>query len=399
MRRSGTGQELWLLEKRSKRPVVEEQQPIQENEDFHEEDEYEEEAHPSEKRIRLDDEEKSNQILKPLLSEVEICAKADGKNPGGSKVWICKHCKHKHTSSYTRIHAHFLGSPPGKKPQITRCPVMLTNRVLLQRIRKMVEDAEEQGVVSPALTRSTINNSQKASPNEKSIADSFKLIERHSVDLLVEKALCANSIPFNVLRSPDFIAMIKGVNHAPKDYKPPSYDKDRTSLLDECKREIEKNLAPMKDTWFVTYIKDKPLINVIAANSHGSMFLYAENFEEKLRKAITTFLLKAVEEIGPSNVLKIVTNNAANCKLAGKEIEKDFVTKFSSIEDTHKMAKDVIKFFKNHGTTLELFRANSALELLKVAKTRFASHYILLRRISKCREALATSVVLMAEKL
>ncbi|KAK1368727.1 hypothetical protein POM88_034819 [Heracleum sosnowskyi] len=274
----------------------------------------------------------------------------------------------------------------------------------------MVEDAEEQGVVSPALTRSTINNSQKASPNEKSIADSFKLIECHSVDLLVEKALCANDIPFNVLRSPDFIAMIKGVNHAPKDYKPPSYDKARTSLLDECKRDIEKNLAPMKDTWFVngisivsdgwTNIKDKPLINVIAANSRGSMFLYAENFEgiEKSGKAITTFLLKAVEEIGPSNVLQIVTDNAANCKLAGKEIEKDFVTKFSWIEDTHKMAKDVIKFFKNHGTTLALFRANSALELLKVTKTRFASHYILLRRISKCREALATSVVLMAWK-
>jgi hypothetical protein len=32
--------------------------------------------------------------------------------------------------------------------------------------------------------------------------------------------------------------------------------------------------------------------------------------------------LKAIDEIGPGNVLQVVTDNAANCKAAGKEIEK-----------------------------------------------------------------------------
>lgn len=275
--------------KRSKRPADEEhhEQPEEQSEE-HYEDHQSEDAHPTEKRIRLEDEEQSSQALKPLLAEVEIHAKADGKNPGGAKKWTCNHCKRTFTSSYTGIHYHLLGAPPGKKPQIQRCPVLLTNRTQLQRIRKMVEDAEEKGV-SPSLTTSTINNSQRAQPNEKSIADSFKSMERHSVDLLVERALCANGIPFNVLRSPDFIAMIRGVNQAPPGYKPPSYDKARLTLLDECKRDIEKNLLPMKDTWFVNgvsivsdgwaNIKHKPLINVIAANSRGSMFLYADNFE------------------------------------------------------------------------------------------------------------------------
>ena len=135
-----------------------------------------------------------------------------------------------------------------KKAQIQRCPVLLTNKIELLRI-KYVEDTEEKGI-SPSLTSSTINNSMRASPNEKSIADSFRALERHSVDLLVEKAFCANGIPFNVLRSPDFIAMVRGINHAPKDYKLPSYDKARTTLLDECKRDIEKDLMPLKDTWF-----------------------------------------------------------------------------------------------------------------------------------------------------
>ena len=33
-------------------------------------------------------------------------------------------------------------------------------------------------------------------------------------------------------------------------------------------------------------------------------------------------LLKAIEEVGPSNVIQVVTDNAANCKLAGEEVAK-----------------------------------------------------------------------------
>lgn len=71
-------------------------------------------------------------------------------------------------------------------------------------------------------------------------------------------------------------------------------------------------------------MKNKALINVIASNSRGSMFLYAEDFSgvEKTGEAIAEFLLKAMEEIGESNVLQVVTDNAANCKAAGREIEK-----------------------------------------------------------------------------
>ena len=115
----------------------------------------------------------------------------------------------------------------------------------------------------------------RVSPNEKSIADSFFLIERHLVDLLVEKAFYANGIPFNVLRNPDFIAMMKGIKHAPKDYKLPSYDKEKNTSLYECKRDIEKNLTPLKDTWFsneVSIISDGWKISSISL-SLASMHL------------------------------------------------------------------------------------------------------------------------------
>ncbi len=82
--------------------------------------------------------------------------------------------------------------------------------------------------------------------------------------------------------------MITAINNAPKGYKAPSYEKERTVLLDECKRDVEKDLAMIKDTWYTqgvsivsdgwSNVKYRPLINVIAANSRGAMFMYADDF-------------------------------------------------------------------------------------------------------------------------
>ena len=67
---------------------------------------------------------------------------------------------------------------------------------------------------------------------------------------------------------------------------------------------------------------------------------------------------------------------------------------FTWLSDTYRRGKGIVKFFVNHTHALSFFRENSKLQLLKVAKTRFAPHYILLKRLTECREALATTIVL-----
>jgi len=122
--------------------------------------------------------------------------------------------------------------------------------------------------------------------------------------------------------------MVNAIKKASDGYKPPSFEKARTVLLDECIREVEKDLAPVKDTWYTQGVsivsdgwsnfKNKPLINVLAVNSRGAMFMYAEDFSgvEKSGVEISKFLLGGIESIGPSNVLQVVTDNATNCKAA-----------------------------------------------------------------------------------
>ncbi|KAK1378474.1 DUF659 domain-containing protein [Heracleum sosnowskyi] len=243
---------------------------------------------------------------KPLLNEVTFLQTKKGKNAGGTKRWRYNYCSKKYSSSYTRINYLFFGPPVGVKPEVTRCTVMLANRALLQQLRKKVEEAEKT-CISPSLTRSTVNN--KLPPTSSPIEKAFRVWERHEVDMAVERFLCANGIPFNVLRSPETVVMTTEMKIAPKDYKHLSVDRARTSLLDDCKRDVEKECAPVSDTWLTqgisivsdggTNIKKKPLINVIASNSRGSMFLYAEDFfgVVKTGKEIANFLLKSIDAV------------------------------------------------------------------------------------------------------
>ncbi|XP_023742426.1 uncharacterized protein LOC111890549 [Lactuca sativa] len=246
------------------------------------------------------------------------------------------------------------------------------------------------------------------------------------VDMKIMRVLCANGIPFNVLRNPQFQEMITTINKEPAGYKAPLYDKARTILLDECVRDMEKGFTSVRGTWYIqevsivsngcSNVKHQPLNNVIVANNRGAMFIYADEFYgvEKTGATIADFLLGAIKTIGPSNVLQVVTGNAKNCKTTGKEVEKVYKHIFWSpcyvyflnlsfkdlanecfwLMDTYRKGKIIVKHFLNHTHALAIFRDNSQLELLKVAKTRFASHYIFLKRLWDCRESLATTTVL-----
>ena len=88
------------------------------------------------------------------------------------------------------------------------------------------------------------------------------------MDLTIIKNLCSVGVPFTALRNPEFANMLLAMNKAPEGDKPPSYEKPRTSLLDECKRSLQRDLIPIQETW---YTQGVPVlaVNVLAVNSRG----------------------------------------------------------------------------------------------------------------------------------
>jgi len=67
---------------------------------------------------------------------------------------------------------------------------------------------------------------------------------------------------------------------------------------------------------------------------------------------------------------------------------------FDWMNNTYTREKEMTKYFLNHTHAHAVFRTQSTLDLLKVAKTQVVSHHLLLKRLASCREVLATTMVL-----
>ena len=143
-------------------------------------------------------------------------------------------------------------------------------------------------------------------------------------------------MPFNVLRSPYWHEMVSAINDAPKGYRSPRYDKARTVGLDHDKAKINCSLAKMTNSWNEhgvsivsdgwTNVKGKPLISVLAMSVSGAIFLSAYDYSDKFKTDINIVepLLETIESIGQYNVVQVITDNAANCKVAEAIIEDKY---------------------------------------------------------------------------
>jgi hypothetical protein len=125
--------------------------------------------------------------------------------------------------------------------------------------------------------------------------------------------------------------------------------------------------------------------------------------------------LKTINDVCPSNVIQVITNNATNCKGAGKIIEQAHPHIFWSgclvhtlnllmhdifkhkecgwINDLYKIGKKPIKFVTCHTRVNYFYGTRSRLQLLKIAKARFASYYLTFRNLVKERQALGAMVM------
>jgi len=133
---------------------------------------------------------------KSLLDEVFFLDAPKGKNSGGSRPWRCKHCDKKYTSSCTRIRQHFFGVGPGKTKQISCCSVA-NDRIKYKKTYDKYHQPEK--------------GQASGSVPTKQLLEAFAGMERDAVDMQIMLFLCANGIPFNVLRSPQYYEMVAAI--------------------------------------------------------------------------------------------------------------------------------------------------------------------------------------------
>jgi hypothetical protein len=247
------------------------------------------------------------------------------------------------------------------------------------------------------------------------------------VNAKVVRFLYVCCIPFNVLRSPYWHDLVKAINEAPKGYKSPNYEKARIVLLDREKPKIQRALTRFTDEWADigvsivldgwTVVRNQHLINVLGVSATGAMFLATYDSSSIIASSqnISNLLLKTINDVGPSNVIQVIIDNATNCKGAGKTIERvhphifwfgclvhtfnllmhDIVKhrECGRIIQLYKRGKQLIKFITEHTRVNYFYNTQSRLQLLKIANTRFASYYLTFRCLLKVRQALGAMVM------
>eukprot|EP01018_Ginkgo_biloba_P027576 Gb_23152 [translate_table: standard] len=173
-------------------------------------------------------------------------------------------------------------------------------------------------------------------PPTGTVQSLFEIENKGEVDLAIARFFYANGISFNVARSPYYGEMVKVIMGAPSGYKPLGFEKFRTTLVDKEKSRVEEEVAPLKHAWSIDgclivmdgwiHICNRPLLNIIVSSTSGPCFFRAIDCSGKEKN---TFFLRdalsdAIEEVGVSNVIQVITDASPVCKVAGLLVQKKY---------------------------------------------------------------------------
>lgn len=372
------------------------------------------------------------------------------KERGGNNKIRCNICNNEFTGSYSRVKAHLLKI---KGEGVAVCSKVTPD--ILRQFQREVAEAEERKRVPeiplPPSSQTPSNTAwggvekmqmqgskRKAIDMNNPIHKAYNMEVRAQVDGEIARAFYSGGLPFHFARNPHYIkSYTLAANSNISSYVPPTYNALRTTLLQKERAHVERLLEPIKTTWKekgVTIVSDgwsdsqrRPLINFMAVTENGPMFLKAVNCEGEFKDKfyIANLIKEVIMEVGPYNVVQVITDNAPVCKAAGMIIETQYPHIFWTPCVVHTLnlalknicaAKNIVgneevyhechwitevadialmikNYILNHNMVLTMFNQIAPLKLLSVAETRFASVIIMLKRFKLMKRSLESLVL------
>ena len=366
------------------------------------------------------------------------------KSDKGMPTIQCKHCGHAFVGGPFRIRAHLLGL---KGLGVDKCCNI--DATIKEEVKKLVFDAnganvdvnvessqecnaQDSDIASKAFSHANVVPTSSTSINEMppspcfSASTSKKRLMNNGEPLKVswQKQLDKNAdeairrfffvedIPDFKIGSVYFCDMIKAVANVGPSYKPPSPNQLRRRHLNEEVKYVETEIMRIREKWKThgctivsdgwSDTKNRPIINVLATSAYGTVFLKSidTSGECKSGEYIFKILKDVILDIGPSNVVQVCMDNASNCVVAGRMIEREWpmiffmrctchcldllfedIGKCAWVGNILKLATKIIVYITRKQYALAMYRKFSDKELLKPSTTRFAYSYIVLSNL------------------
>ncbi|KAH0749021.1 hypothetical protein KY290_028253 [Solanum tuberosum] len=250
--------------------------------------------------------------------------------------------------------------------------------------------------------------------------------------ILRERAVSAFAIwmydaglPFNCVNHKSFDKFIETVGQHGPGMKPPTFHEVRVTHLKKEVEKVEKIIdehkvqwtkfgcSIMMDKW--TARNGKMIINILVNSPIGSVFLGSVDASNESTDSTKMYKLfeSTIERIGPENVVQIVTDNASENVKAGSMMMGAYphiywtpcaahcinlifgdIFKVKSYASVFKKAIRIHSYISQRPLLLNLMRKfTKEKNLVKPAKTRFATAFLTLRAMYIQRKNLRTLVL------
>ncbi|KAL5153357.1 hypothetical protein HKD37_19G052923 [Glycine soja] len=348
---------------------------------------------------------------------------------GGNYEIKCNICDFTFNGSYTRVRAHLL-KMTGKGVRVCQ-KVTVAKLIDLKKIDNKatlrVERSKTKSVsLPPVSTQHQMDtNTLGVDPKKRktsSVENAFNLQARETLDHEIARMFYSSGLPFHLARNPHYRKTFAyAANNQISGYQPSGYNKLRTTLLQNERRHVENLLQPIKNAWSqkgVSIVSDgwsdpqrRSLINFMVVTESGPMFLKAIDCSNEIKDKdfIAKHMREVIMEVGHSNVVQIVIDNATVCKAAGLIIEAEFPSIYWTpcvprIQKKNNVAYEecswitqiaddamfVKIFIMSHSMRLSIF---NSLKLLSIAPTRFASTIVMLKRFKQLKKGLQEMVI------
>ena len=313
---------------------------------------------------------------------------------------------------------------------------MMRSSVNISEKGKGVDDEdelEELGSKKPPRTLGPIDKfassispeiclSSRMTQRQQNISEALFKERTHTVQGYCARWVYEAGIPFNAIDHDSFKLFIEAVGQFGPRFKAPSQYQLREPLLkeevDRMKELLKKHeeewaqngCSIMTDAW--TDRKRRSIMNLCVNSSMGTVFLSSKEASDEAHTSelIFEYVDKCIEQVGPQNVVQVVTDNAANNMGAAKLLKLKRPNIFWTSCATHTInlmlesigkmprykkvidqAKNLTIFIYAHHKTLSLMRSfTKKRDIVRPGVTRFASSFLTLQSLMEKKAQLRT---------
>nr|KAJ0205881.1 hypothetical protein LSAT_V11C500298160 [Lactuca sativa] len=262
-------------------------------------------------------------------------------------------------------------------------------------------------------------NPQDVSNMGKSKQENMSNVIRKEHMIRVKEYICRRAyecvIPFHVFEKDSFKIMLEAVGQFGRGAPLPTrYEMGETYLKKEVERTINL-LTPYKDEWKSNGCsimmdawsdrKRRSIMNLCVNSEMGTIFLSSKESSDEADTSenIHEYVESCIKEVGPENVVQIVTDNASNNIGAAKLLKEKRPTIFLTSCATHTLnlmlecinfncakykkilnhAKTLTVFIYAHHKTLAMMRHfTKKRDIVRPGVTRFASVFLTLQSLA-----------------